>query len=116
MGYMRHHAILVTSWDGDRVAAAGFAAMDAGCSVTEIVGPTNPNGYYTFVATPDGSKEGWSESLAGDRSRDQFVQWLRAQVYEDGSSPFAWAEVQYGDDDGDDRVVQSSARSALDGG
>jgi hypothetical protein len=57
------------------------------------------NGYWSFAVFPDGSKEGWEASTEGDTGRAAFIAWLDAQRYSDGSSPFNWVEVQYGDDE-----------------
>jgi hypothetical protein len=108
MGYMRHHAILVTSWDEESIRRAHQAAEATGATVTGIV-DSPMNGYGTFLVAPDGSKEDWPDSDQGDRAREELVRWLQAQAYEDGSTPFDWAEVQYGDEDGDNRVLQHDA-------
>ena len=107
MGWMRHHAVIVSASYGDWIdkahtKAVGLAEdVDVGgygrLIVSDIVGPV-VNGVSTFVVGPDGSKEGWDTSAAGELLRERFVAWLREQVYEDGSSPLDWAVVQYGDD------------------
>ena len=99
MGYMRHHTIVVTSWDEKILATAhaeAYRIFDA--TVSEIV--LSPvNGYVSFFVAPDGSKEGWDSSDTGDAKRAEFIAWLRTQVYEDGSSSLTWFEAFYGDDD-----------------
>jgi hypothetical protein len=118
MGYMRHHAIVVTSWDEDRIKRAweeagrlfGQFASEVG-KPTDLRGPVveaSVNEYYTFLIGPDGSKEGWATSDRGDAARSEFIAWLHAQDYDDGSSPYDWALIQYGDEDGDQRVVLAS--------
>jgi hypothetical protein len=105
MGYMRHHAIVVTGYD-DRVTEAHRRAADVFLpgQVTEVV--VSPvNDYRSFMVATDGSKEGWSESDDGDDRRAAFVGWLNDQRYGDGSSPFDWVVVQYGDDDLETAVV-----------
>lgn len=62
---------------------------------------------YT-VTLPDGSKEGWEHSDVGDKARDSYTDWLKAQAYEDGSSPLQWVEVQYGDDNGETKIIRHS--------
>lgn len=112
MGYMRNHAIVVTSFDREKIERAHARAFEIflpvakECSdrwarshsmVSEIL--TSPiNELYTFVVGPDGSKEGWKPSNLGDTARGEFIEWLDAQRYEDRSSPFDWVVVQYGDD------------------
>ena len=46
---------------------------------------------------PDGSKEGWEDSYEGDRLRDRIVERLAVDDYEDGSSPWSWVEVGFGE-------------------
>lgn len=103
MGYMRHHAIVVTALD-DWLAPAQDAATIVGCVVTPITA-SRANGYASFLVVPDGSKEGWDTSTAGDRARAEFVEWLRGQAYRDGSNRFDWVEVQFGDDDNEARIL-----------
>ena len=98
MGYMRHNAIVVTSWKTDAIEAAACRARNIGMTV---IGPSAElmNGYRTMLVCPDGSKEGWKESDEGDKNRADFRDWMRAQRYEDGSSNLEWVEVAYGSDD-----------------
>lgn len=100
MGYIRHHAIVVTgqhAWHEPSLADvfdARQAAVEAGCRlVTEVVGP-GVNGTSSFLVAPDGSKEGWEESYIGDDARARFIKWLRGD-----NRHFSWAEVILGDDD-----------------
>lgn len=95
MGYMRHHAIVVTTWDAKKINAARDEAVRLG-NVCTLVCPSPSNGYQSFLVVPDGSKEGWPESDKGDGARAAFIGWLSAQDYEDGSSPYDWVEVVYG--------------------
>lgn len=115
MGYMRHHAIVVTGYEPDnhdRVADAYGKAVSLGLNVSNVI-ESPVNGYRSFLVAPDGSKEGWDDSDAGDKRRDAFVDWLRS--LEDGW--LAWAEVRYGDDDGQAAVIRGSDKnlSGMDG-
>lgn len=99
MGYVSHHAIVVTATEHDDAATARFKALELGCTVSPVV--LSPmNGYASFMVAPDGSKEGWSQSDDGDASRLAFVRWLR------GASEYGfcldWIEVQFGGDGGYD--------------
>lgn len=115
MGYMRHHAIIVSGWQDEAVLAAHEKAQalldehdDEGGTegfdslVTPIVrGLTN--GYSSFAILPDGSKEWWSTSDAVERARADFLRWLR-----DADGYLKWVEVQFGDDDGVNRITAHS--------
>jgi hypothetical protein len=117
MGYMQHHAILVTSWNEEAIKQAHaeasrlFGAVDTLTErfrlVSPILGPA-VNNYRSFFVAPDGSKEGWKPSNQGDELRKEFLAWLRSRVYDDGSSVYDWAHVQYGDDDGDQRILEAT--------
>ena len=105
MGYMRHHAIVVSSWQSESV----LAAREKASTIFRWVSPISPeatNGHAAFFVPPDGSKEGWQESDEGDGRREQFLDWLEEQYalgfYLD------WAEVQFGDDEGESRVLRHS--------
>lgn len=71
------------------------------------------NFYESFFVAPDGSKEFWEISEAGDRLRDEFVAWLNEQRFADGSSPFDWVEVQYGDDERETKIIRHSDEMEL---
>ncbi len=115
MGYMRHHAIVVTSWSGVAIDKAHLEATSTFPEVSPII-TSDINIYHSFFIPPDGSKEGWDESNVGDGRRDAFISWIHTLDYEDGSNPLAWAEIQYGDDAGISLVVRHSdeARSSHD--
>lgn len=89
MGYIRHHAIVVVGFDRERVEKAHVKAIELGMQVTNIV-TSSINAYESFMVTPDGSKESWEESDAGDARRDEYIAWLRAEpkLFLD------WAEVE----------------------
>lgn len=98
MGVIAHHAIIVTASYGGwpekaHEAARRYFPED---QVSELSREAI-NGYRSFCIFPDGSKEGWAESADGNLRRDNFVEWLKAQAYEDGSSPLSWAEVHFGE-------------------
>lgn len=107
MGYMRHHAICITSCSADYINAAKEEAERLGCTVA---GPTPKaiNGYRSIFVAPDGSKEGWDDSAEGDRRRAELIDWLHGQAFSDGSSMLDWVEVQYGDDDMETKVCRDS--------
>jgi len=109
MGWMRHHGIVVTSWDRPLLLTAHGKA----CQVFpegHITEPTEKqtNGYSSFLVAPDGSKEGWEESDEGDCRRREFIDWLRTQVHEDGSSNLDWIEYSHDADNNTAVIVTAS--------
>lgn len=113
MGDIVHHAILVSaSYDtnGEHwIEVARRAALEAGCRPTAIQEGV-VNDVRSFAILPDGSKEGWEESNAGDRARYDFIRWMNDQAYEDGSSPLSWVEVEWDNPNFLPRVMRGSGR------
>lgn len=97
MGYDRHHAIIITTYDLELIQEAAKRAVDFRCQCSPIM-TAEINAWHTIVIPPDGSKEGWPDSTKGDAGRAKLIEWLDSKRYEDGSSPYDWIEVQYGDD------------------
>jgi len=105
MGYIAHHAIIVTVYDAKRIDEAHTKALNCGLTVA---GPRESptNHYHSILICPDGSKEGWEESELGDAHRSDFLDWLNRQRFEDGSSPFAWIVVWYSPDDQQAKILE----------
>ena len=118
MGYMRHHAIVVTgSYDlwperayekAEELLSQWRDSTHEPQPVLSQLSEECMNGRRSFCVFPDGSKEGWPTSEAGDEFRDRLIRWLEEQRYEDGSSPLAWVEVQYADDERETKVCRHS--------
>jgi hypothetical protein len=98
MGLMQHDAVVATTWKEEcfyrvlRVVNSWgypYRFLDSAASVQ--------NGYRTILLTPDGSKEGWTESDRGDSLRTRFINLLHEDNYEDGTSPWSWVEVSWGE-------------------
>lgn len=99
MGYIKHHAILVTGFHPQSMKDLhGIAVEMFGSLVSEII-DSKMNGYLSFFVAPDGSKEGWEESDKNDLLRREFTDLLHLSRYID------YCEVIYGDEAGDSRVV-----------
>ena len=99
MGYVKHDAIVVTSWKQRNIIAAWAKACDLGLQCTCPL-ESSVNGYYTFFVCPDGSQEEWPESNRGDEQRAAFVAYLNGFRCKDNSSRFEWACLSYGHDPG----------------
>ena len=59
--------------------------------------PSIVNNKKTIVLAPDGSKKGWEEAKQGDALRERLIYLLKTFDYEDGSNPFDWVEIGYGE-------------------
>lgn len=94
MGYMRHHAIIVTGWAG--MEDLHTLASNIFPTVSSLTG-ISVNGFRSFLIPPDGSKNGWDESDVGDDRRDRFIAELQ-------DADCNYIEVQYADDDGVSKI------------
>ena len=97
MGYIRHHAIVVTS-NEEGIKKSHTKAKEIFPNVSNIM-KDGINGYQSFFIPPDGSKEGWPSSHKGDQRRKEYVQWINEQAYDDGSNQISFAHFYYGDDE-----------------
>lgn len=102
MGYMRHHAIVVTAFD-DRIKDAHDKAISiiGNELVSEII-DSPVNGYRNFFVCSDGSKEFWSDSDEYEKRRLEFIKWIKDKYW------YTWALIQYGDEEGDNTIVECS--------
>jgi hypothetical protein len=98
MGYMRHDAIVVTSWNSEAIEEAAAKARECGL---EVLGPSSVamNGIRTLLVCPDGSTEGWDESEAFDAKRATYLAYLNSVRY------LSWVALAYGSDDGDAEIT-----------
>lgn len=114
MGYICHHAIIVTGSIDDYTEQAHKKAEEIfnehGLKLVSPMWDGAWNCYRSFCIYPDGSKEGWEESDRAEKLRRAFIVWLKLQVYEDGSSPLDWALVQFGDEMGNNCLLDDSYR------
>ncbi len=101
MGYRCHHAIIVTGTYEDWIDKAHAQASRIFDCVSSIL---ETNQCRSFFIPPDG-EEHHTKSHEGDNRREEFIEWLKTQRYQDRSSPLAWVEVQYGDQKTDDTMV-----------
>jgi hypothetical protein len=95
MGTINHHAVIATTWDEELFQLTKLACHNL--TGTFTFGPPTINGYQTVILVPDGSKEGWADSDAGDTARAKFIEHLQTSDYDDGSSPWEWIEVSFGE-------------------
>lgn len=116
MSYIKHHSIIVTSWNMDLLAEAQAEAKriyhreflptykEADRLVSEIVkGVINGSG--SFFIAPDCSNEGWDASDMGDSARKCFIKWVNTKAHEDGSNALRYVELFYGDDKRKSKII-----------
>ena len=95
MGYIKHHAIVVTCWNDKHIEQAHALAVENELRPTEIT-PSAVNGQRSFLIPPDGSKEGWEESDNGNDRRDA---WIKTMEHLADKNYCDWCEVRFGGDD-----------------
>ena len=100
---MRHHAIVVTSWNTPLIEEAHAIAGKIFPWVSEI-SPEMTNGYRSFFIPPDRGESGWDRAEAADEERADFIRWCDSKAYKDGSSSLRYVEVFFGDDGGESAV------------
>lgn len=96
MGWIRHHAIIVTGWDKGNIEKHHKKAKELFTHVSEpINGVMNDD--WSFFVPPDGSKEGWETSNRYDVLRDEFIKYLEDSYKQKTSNFVRWVEVAYGE-------------------
>ena len=99
MGVENNECVVATTWNLDamneikeRVMTLSEQEQSLFAFLSSIV-----NSKETLFLGPTGSKKGWSQDKQGEALRDKLITWLNEFEYEDGSSPFEWIEVGYGE-------------------
>ena len=115
MGYFVHHAIIVTACVSVQNkqhirnihAEAQKIIESISSDQVEFLTPLvhGSNGYWSFAFLPNGGKVGAGASI-GYAIRNALIQMLSGHI-EQGDS-LHYAEVQFGDDNGDDRLLRHS--------
>jgi len=99
MGTINHECVIATTWDQktmDRAKEWCGNLNDKEKSLFSFTrGLVNLN--ETLFLAPDCSKKGWETAQKGDELRERLIEFLETFDYEDGSSPWSWVEVGYGE-------------------
>jgi len=103
MGYIKHNALIVQGYDdyvftAYKIAKTVFGNLEADGMIFSIpisgIETSPMNNYSFFVVFPDGSKEGWAHSDAGDAARKEFkVKMEQFDWHVD------WHDIRFGGDD-----------------
>ena len=118
MGYIKHHTIVVTSFDFEKAKEVHKKAQEIfveKCAhengvIQKIIasGLISPiiegmaNSQFSFFIAPDGSKEGWGTSKDADVARKEFLDWL-----DKNNASCDYFEVIFGGDDDEYRITRS---------
>jgi hypothetical protein len=120
MGYIAHHALVITDYQGypdpaewigevERYREQVNDRMNHGNPISDdfaalIVGPvpTAINDDVSFFVVPDGSKEGWGTSDLGERMRSELIE-IAEKFHLD------YALVRFGGDDPDLAALEKAS-------
>jgi hypothetical protein len=99
MGVENNECIVATTWDNKSVEKVKkWINTLPGCYIQLFAFiPSLVNGKTTVVLGPDGSKKGWNDAKGGEKLRNNFIKILNQFNHEDGSNPFDFVEVGYGE-------------------
>ncbi len=99
MGVINHNCVIATTWNEGAIAEIREWVNSLDESYQSIFAFTGSlaNNESTVVMTPDCSKEGWDTSDKGDALRAELIRRIEQFDYEDGSNPFSWVEVSFGE-------------------
>jgi len=118
MGYIRHHAIIVTDYVGfSKDTSALYTAHEKAVYLFKIHDQQSPNfglslvseiihsainRYATFIVAPDGSKECWEEDEHFNKARSEFIAWLKTQ------EALNYVEIEFGGDGDEAKIITDS--------
>ena len=99
MGVENNECVIATTWNDEVVAEirTWIQGLPEDQQTLFAIIPSLVNSKQTIVLAPDGSKKGWKESARGATLRNEFIKQLKKFDYDDGSNPFDFVEVGYGE-------------------
>lgn len=100
MGYTKHHAIIVSSWNDKALKEIHQTAFNIFDKQVSSIVRGQVNLTDTFMIGPDGENDDHPGSEIHDEKRFEFICYLENYKYEDGSSCISFVELSYGDEVG----------------
>ncbi len=99
MGVENNECVIATTWNNEAMLKVKSWVKDLSKSDRSLFTfiPTLTNAKETLFMAPDGSKKGWPQARHGEGLRERLIELLKTFDYEDGSNPFDWVEVGYGE-------------------
>jgi len=115
MGYIKNHAIVVTSFDDKLLLKCRLLAKKIfkeefmkdeylpkeGSNLVSSVVSGIINNTTSFFIAPDGSKEGWETSDCGDRARKRTIDMIK----DVGGGAVSYVELFFAEDNGDAEIL-----------
>lgn len=99
MGVENNECIVATTWNYEAASKIKDWVQTLSESERELFAfiPSLVNDKITVFMAPDGSKKGWEAANRGEDIRNQFIEQMKTFDNIDGSNPFKWVEVGYGE-------------------
>ena len=97
---INHIAIIATTWERDEVdrLEEWIGALETKWERSLfMVEKSQLNNYRTIVMLPDGTKKEWAKNKQAEILRNKFINELEKGNYRDGSSPWEFVEVGFGE-------------------
>ena len=99
MGVENNECIIATTWDKEAILAIREWVANLPKEEHALFAflPSIVNSKQTLFMAPDGSKKGWETAERFSKLRDDLIELFESFNYEDGSNPFDYVEVGYGE-------------------
>lgn len=99
MGVENNECVIATTWNNEAVniIMKWVKGIHREHQKLFTVIPSYCNEKQTIVLGPDGSKKGWDKAVIGKYLRDELIIQIEKLNYDDGSNPFDFIEVGYGE-------------------
>lgn len=99
MGVENNECVIATTWSDDAMSKVKewVETLDEQEQSLFVFVPSIVNANVTLLLAPTGSKKGWDIDRQGESLRDKLIELLNSFDYEDGSNPFDWVEIGYGE-------------------
>jgi hypothetical protein len=99
MGIINNECIIATTWNHDAIKEIKKWIHGLPIEKQKLFAFTTSlvNAKITVFMGPDGSKKGWQDADEGESLRNELIGIIKKFDYEDGSNPFYWVEVGYGE-------------------
>lgn len=99
MSVINHECIIATTWSSEVIdkVSGWISTLPEDQQKLFTIIPSIHNGLQTIILGPDGSNKGWGKAMEGEILRNHFIDKLKEFDYDDGSNPFYYVEVGYGE-------------------
>jgi len=99
MGVENNECVIAVTWNDNAVKVVSDFVDGLPKEYQRLVAfiPSLVNDKTTVFMAPCGSKKGWQEDKDAQKVRDELIAIISSLDYSDGSNPFDWVEVGFGE-------------------